>query len=272
MKTSGIFLLLTLASAVAIAAAPISPSSIKKLTAKIDTSGKAIRETILYGPFRIKASNDTHTAPPTSFKLDPNSDLLTGKLAGLCSNCMILEAKADIANADGSKVDIASGVYSHHVIMTDIGRTPVRPNIKAICKNGKPGGFNFQLMGGMMGSKGAKSPSSGSAAMPGMAHSGHSRRQMPGTGGSVFVGQGDEGSATTFQTPGGKLKSGFYISPEESMSMMAEVINYNSKPQDLFISLEYEYIPNLTPRPKEYYDVGFGAINVSPCETMNLSK
>jgi len=103
-----------------------------------------------------------------------------------------------------------------------------------------------------------------------MAHGGHSRRQLPGQGGAIFLGQGDEGSATTFQMPAGKIKSGYYLAPKESMTLMAEVINYNKQPRDLYVSLEYEYIPNLTPRPKEYYDMGIGAINVSPCGGMNL--
>lgn len=251
---------------------PLRPILVKKLSPTIDSSGKAIRELGLWGPFPLQAANATHANKPGEFKLDANSDILSGQMSGLCANCMILEAKADLADKDGKKIDIGEGVYSHHIIISDVGRTSVVPGVKAVCANGLPGGFNFQLAGGMMG---GKKPDQ-SAPMAGMLHSGHSRRQVPPKAGtpptSVFIGQGDEGSAMTFQMPKGTIKSGFYVAEKEVMMMMAEVINYNKSPREIYISLEYEYLPNLPKKPADYHDVGMGAINVSPCqgESMNL--
>jgi len=43
------------------------------------------------------------------------------------------------------------------------------------------------------------------------------------------------------------------------------VINYENKEQEVYVSLEYEYLPNYPTEPKDLHDVGMGAINVSPC-------
>jgi len=56
---------------------------------------------------------------------------------------MILSAKADLATKDGKKADVGSGVYSHHIIMTTLGRAQIPPPTSIKCANGKMGGFNF---------------------------------------------------------------------------------------------------------------------------------
>jgi hypothetical protein len=89
---------------------------------------------------------------------------------------------------------------------------------------------------------------------------------------SVFVGQGDDGSGLNFMAKGGNLKSGFYIDSQDEINLMAEVINYKDVAQDVYVKVEYEYMPDMVPRQKDYYDVGMGAINVSPCDSTNLSK
>jgi hypothetical protein len=88
---------------------------------------------------------------------------------------------------------------------------------------------------------------------------------------SVFIGQGDEGSAMSFTVKNSPIKSGFWIGANDKFNVMSEVINYDNFPKDMYISMEYEYIP-MPSRPKEYYDVGMGAINVSPCSTIALCK
>jgi hypothetical protein len=129
------------------------------------------------------------------------------------------------------------------------------------------------------------------SSMGAMSH-GHSRRQTTGaaTSGwgkfdfnsimdslvpkiSVFVGQGDEVSAMTFASKSTKygLKSGFWVSSKDTFNVMAEVINYQNAEKDIYVTLDYEYLP-MPSRPKDYYDVGMGAINVSPCGSIALCK
>lgn len=76
----------------------------------------------------------------------------------------------------------------------------------------------------------------------------------------------------TYATKDSPLKSGFWISNTDHLNMMAEVINYDQFEKDIYVSLDYEYLPNFKSRPKEYYDVGFGSINVTPCGSSMLRK
>jgi hypothetical protein len=92
---------------------------------------------------------------------------------------------------------------------------------------------------------------------------------MPGI--SVFIGQGDEGSAMTFTAKNSPIKSGFWIGDKDKFNVMSEAINYDNVAKDMYISMEYEYLP-MPSRPKEYYDVGMGAINVSPCSSIALCE
>ncbi|KAF2395827.1 hypothetical protein EJ06DRAFT_255790 [Trichodelitschia bisporula] len=272
-------------------AGPVKPAILKTKSTPLIDSG-AVREKLLWGPFPLQPANGSHPAG-TTLKLDPASDVISTKISGLCTDCMVLFAKADLATKTGEKADIGQGVYSHHVIITDIGHPMVMMPVTVRCPGGGMGGFNF---GGMMaGSKGGDAAAKGGSGMAGMSHGGHApvvqRRQasdspLSGLLGalgklgstlstlappiSVFVGQGDEGSGLTFQTKGSTLKSGFYLSAKDQLNMMAEVINYKNVGQDVYITLEYEYIPNLPTRPKEYLDVGMGAINVDPCGKVAL--
>jgi hypothetical protein len=76
----------------------------------------------------------------------------------------------------------------------------------------------------------------------------------------------------TYASKNSQLKSGFWISKTDQMNMMSEVINYDQFEKDIYVSLDYEYLPNFQSRPTEYYDVGFGSINVSPCSSSMLRK
>jgi len=66
-----------------------------------------------------------------------------------------------------------------------------------------------------------------------------------------------------------KIKSGFALGATDKISMTAELINYDKFKKEVYLTLEYEYVPNMKDH-KDWYDVGMGAINVSPCGTMNL--
>ncbi|KAF2425340.1 hypothetical protein EJ08DRAFT_663670 [Tothia fuscella] len=155
--------------------------------------------------------------------------------------------------------------------MTTIGRPMVLMPIVAKCPDGKWGGFNFGS--GTMGAGGTPA-AGGMSHGGGMSHSGAptspTKRQSPLAGISVFLGQGDDGTAMTYMQKGQKVKAGYYISKSASTNLMTEVINYRNAEQEIFVSLDYEYIPNMPTRPKEYLDVGMGAINVEPCGSQNL--
>jgi hypothetical protein len=191
---------------------------------------------------------------------------------------MVLWAQADLATKDGSKVGIGSGVYSHHILMTDIGRSQVRPIVQPpSCGNGKKPGGGFEalfsgVMGGMrgggMGGMASHGPPSRKRQIPAGLDMGRLSQYMPKF--SVFIGQGDEGSPMTFVDPSKSIKSGFYMGQNEAMVLLAEAINYSKEPSEIYVKMDYEYLPDIPSAPKEYYDVALGAINVSPCSDINL--
>jgi hypothetical protein len=193
---------------------------------------------------------------------------------------MVLWAQADLSTKDGGKVDIGSGVYSHHILMAALGHSMVRPIVQPpACGPGKKPGTGFEnLFGSITGMHG-----SGMSGMSGRAHP--SRKRRIANGGkpsamaqfmpkfSMFIGQGDEGTAMTFVDPTKSINSGFYLaggSKAETMILLAEAINYNKAPSDVYVKMEYEYIPNMESAPTDSYDVSLGAINVSPCSDINL--
>jgi hypothetical protein len=93
---------------------------------------------------------------------------------------MVLYAQADLAKKDGTKADIGSGVYSHHLIMTDIGHPMVAPPVMVMCPNGRPGSMLPPLM-----PPPKKSSGGAPAAMAG-GHAGHMvKRQAPASGGGL---------------------------------------------------------------------------------------
>jgi hypothetical protein len=215
----------------------------------------------------LTTSQASHpSANPNALRLDPNSDIVSTRVNGICAECMVLSAQADITDSRGEKKDVSSGVYSHHILMATIGRPMVVMPIVVRCADGTMGGFRFG--GGAMGAMGAK----GHAGTPMT----HGKRQIGGTPGpikwgvSILLGQGDDGTAMTYMTKGQKVKAGYYLSKTDSTNLMSEVINYKNEPQEFYVTLDYEYIPNMPTRPKEYLDVGLGAINVQPCGLQNL--
>jgi hypothetical protein len=171
-----------------------------------------------------------HPSEGTALRLDPNSDVISSKVKGICSECIVLSAQTDISTKDGFKKDIGSGVYSHHIIMTSIGHVLIRPPTSIRCSDGRTGGFNFSGMG----PKGQGSAPTGGA-MAGMSHGGaapaapsghgHSKRQtapkLPGLPPSVFVGQGDDGSPMVYRSKGSPIKSGFYVQKTDEFNLMS---------------------------------------------------
>jgi hypothetical protein len=57
-----------------------------------------------------------------------------------------------------------------------------------------------------------------------------------------------------------------------SINIMAEVINYQSVVKDVYLALDYEYIPNVKELAKDFHDVGIGALTVQPCSTSSFGK
>jgi hypothetical protein len=208
---------------------------------------------------------------------------------------MVLWVQADIGDKSGKKLTLDSGVYNHHILGADYGRRMIMSPISSTCADGRRGGFNFDVVG-MKGKGGG----SGGMSSMGMNHGAPAsrrmtKRQLPDLGKligrtmhyplldvrdvkycpgslfpavSVFIAQGDENSPMNYFGMN-RIKSGFVIGKEDKISLMSEVINYKKVQQEVYLTLEYEYLPGPVDR-KETHDVGIGAINVNPCGSQTL--
>jgi len=115
-----------------------------------------------------------------------------------------------------------------------------------------------------------------------MGHEGHMKRSPQGFGGlggimgglkfSMFIAKGNEGDSSIFAplNPKSPMKSGYWIGKGDQVLGMAEAISYKDVPQDVYLTIDYEYVPVNGPRPKEYLDVSFGTIMVTDCGELNL--
>jgi hypothetical protein len=59
---------------------------------------------------------------------------------------------------------------------------------------------------------------------------------------SAFVGAGVDDFTQHYTTPDGKFPSGYYVK-DDTFLMQVELVNYNDKPQKVFINMELDYVP-----------------------------
>jgi hypothetical protein len=204
------------------------------------------------------------------------SDMLENALDGLCKDCMVLQAKAEITDGQGIRMDLKNDIYVHHIIIADMARgmtiaPVVRP--QSSCPGRTPGAGVFGGLGGMSTPKEGKAASSGG-------HS-HSKRD-PQTGAmqsfgipmwSLFIAKGNEGDTSLFSPLNTTLlKSGYWIGKGDKVTATAEVVNYKKVHQDIYLSIDMEYVEFNGPRPAEYLDVAFGSIQVEQCGDLYLRK
>jgi hypothetical protein len=198
---------------------------------------------------------------------------------------MVLQAKAEVTDKDGKRVDLKDQVYTHHVIVANLARNMVMPPVLpaftgfggAGCANAAKGAGGMGSMGGMGGmshgasnpSAQAKSPTKRSAQSP----SKGSPSKGNASGFSIFIGKGNEGDWTTFAPINSTaIKSGFWMGQDDKVTATAEVVNYKNVPQDVYLTIDMEYFPINGPRPADYLDVGIGALQIEQCGTPYLRQ
>ena len=154
---------------------------------------------------------------------------LTARLATawtVCSNCTVLAAKADVVFENGTRADVANGVYLHHVISSLAGKT--QPQWVSTCPMGAaaspPAGMDLSKLipGGLDLSKLDISKL---------------------RGGAGFVGGAVDEFTDLYTTPDGKFDSGYYVPPGVRASMSGEIINYLKEEQKVYIQFDLEFVP-----------------------------
>jgi hypothetical protein len=148
--------------------------------------------------------------------LDPKGQSFVGLIdaASLCANCTVLAGQTGLEFEDGSPADPAHGVYIHHILSADIsreGRLTVLPCDFA--------SFNY-----------SETPIN--PVMPGAA----------------FIGQGEDNgdSAIMFTSRDGKYDSGFQVGTKDKFTFWADLVNYNEKAVDIYLTFDIEYVEGHT--------------------------
>jgi hypothetical protein len=214
------------------------------------------------------------------------------KMGGLCKECIVLQARAEITDKDGKRMGLNNQVYTHHIIAVDMSRgmnmAPIVPtNFSSMtCAAGK---IWESMLGKTPAAKGSKPSSMGHGSMGQGSHSkrspqfGSGTSAPPGEWGvglpgifSIFIAKGNEADSSIFAAPNTSgsplMKSGYWLGKNDTVLGIAEVVNYKAIPQDVYLTVDYNYIPIDGPRPRDYLDVGFGVIMTDECGDLSLRK
>jgi len=162
--------------------------------------------------------------------MDPGGTTVLRRIKkGICKDCSVLRGRVALTDQDGKTISIGSGVYLHHIgfLPGNIGSSP--QVVRSNC-------------GG----------SSGSA------------KSYMGLPNMLFV-QGIENFTTWYTTPTGNLDSGFYAN-SDTYSMIAEIVNYKSEKQTVYITVDYEFVPG---KPKK--DAAISYLSVTGCSASRPS-
>jgi hypothetical protein len=130
------------------------------------------------------------------------------------------------------------------------------------------------VVGGLIGLGGLTGANGGHANMGG----GHSKRQAMGGASeflswldkfmpsvAVFVGGGGSaGSGAAFAGKGSEIKTGAFISQTDRFAVSSELVNYDPKEKEIYITLDFEYVPG---KASGLLNVGMGALSVDDCSS-----
>jgi hypothetical protein len=143
--------------------------------------------------------------------MDPNGISYVRTVdGGICKDCTVLNTKADVVFPNGTRADISGGIYLHHVIFINMGKYQ-QPWVSAC-------------------------PGKGSVAPPPPAKTSMSTASF--AGGAI-----DEFTDYFATKEPGKSEGGYQIAGNSSFLMQGELVNYLKTDQEVYIQLEYEWLP-----------------------------
>jgi len=150
--------------------------------------------------------------------MDAKADIIIRTLRGLPDNAAILSGKMDLMMEDGSQANVAKGVYVHHLLVADVGKTSAP---FALC----PGGHNQKEFVPWISSHIVESIGAG------LIQAGNDQFQNP----------------TIYASPTGPMKSAFLTGWSDTFLLEAEIVNYNPENTTIYITLETEYLDQVPP-------------------------
>jgi len=158
--------------------------------------------------------------------------MLGNAMKGLCSDCTILSGFTYPTHADGTRAQISTSVYNHHIIIAAAGKPSVPlTSCKALGALNSLGDGTIPLT-------------------------------------TFLSADNAEATDTVFTTADGKFNSGFYVSPSTRMMLTGMLVNYNPEPMDVYVNLEIEYVPG---KPPQLADASNALISVGGCKGVNFT-
>jgi len=156
--------------------------------------------------------------------LDPEGfNIMHTVREGLCKDCTVLTAKMDAVFENGTRADVSSGVYLHHIVTMNIGDRKMDSDLintwMPFCAGSDTAMSLAQGLQGIQGFFGAK------------------------TRAAIFgFGAVDE-FRQMWTTPDGKFDSGFYLAKDDKLLLQAELVNYRKEAQQLWLQADVEWVP-----------------------------
>lgn len=194
---------------------------------------QAAKKTVMrYGPFTLMGQRYNRTKLP--FVMDPKADVILRTLKGLPDNAAILSGRLDTVFEDGSKADISKGIYIHHLLIADVGKTTAP---FAFCPNGhNQKDFRSWSASHIVEAIGA---------------------------GLIQSGNDQVGTPIVYAASSGNIKSAFLTGWDDSFALEAEVVNYNQDNTTIYFTMETEFLPE---KPTGYLDASTVIFSVRGCE------
>jgi hypothetical protein len=164
--------------------------------------------TLWYGPFTIKALNETIEDPdgsiPISISMDPAGTGWVAPTSGIPKDITVLRTNASIILKNGAKATIADDVYLHHLLFFD-RQKPIAEVLGCDGSNVSP----YPL--------------------------------------SLFMAGSEDVGGGIFTTPDGTLNSGYYIGKQDDLIMTGDVVNLANVTQHVYAAAEIEYVEGRAP-------------------------
>jgi hypothetical protein len=179
---------------------------------------------------------------------------------GLCTDCTMLAGKADVVFENGTRADIANGVYLHHVVSSLAGKPTTQ--WVSTCPAGQTPDLT-KLLGAAGGSLDKLLPAGTDGSKIDLSKLDLAKLR----GGAGFVGGAVDEFTDYYTTPDGKFPSGYYIPTGIKATMSGEIINYLKEPQQVYIQFDMEYLPGRvgTEAVKAAVSVEGGFLDSSVC-------
>lgn len=160
-------------------------------------------------------SGHSHSGSGFEGNMDPDGHRIGGPVQdGICKECTVLKARAEITDITGKAMSIGSGLYLHHIVVAATQSKNVS-RVFGACAN--------------------PPPQASSTSQP--------DRGSGGQGRIVFA-QGVENFTTLYTTKDGQFNSGYHTGKGPYV-LVAEVINYKDAELPVYISVDYEYVPGI---------------------------